>query len=267
MQPEDYMTGASFKGENYIDDQTLQEVNPTNQNTYTNLLKRSSDKGTMVFAEADALRRAVTLAELKPTLSTGLDAAGFDKCACSLGRTEWLSVLPLSFIQQVLRPVQVSAGNIEVNTKDLENQFIATGEIPAAQKTVTVAIGNNFKLENPGGFFSILRDYLTQRFDQDYKENKLREDYAVNGGIDVTVPDPGEQDNVLRPPKNSLFDRASMGDPDALEAMTKGANFNFGLTKKGLQNFKDTVDNPQPAPRQVSFPALVNPSGSGTTGP
>lgn len=266
MQPEDYMTGASFKGANYSDDQKLQEVNPTNQNTYSNSLKHSADKGTAVFAEADALRRAVTLAELKPTLSTGLDAAGFEKCACELGRTEWLSVLPLSFIQQVLSPVQVSAGDIEVNAADLESQLIATGEIPAAQETVTVAIGDNFRLENPGGFFNILHDYLVQRFNRDYRENKFREDYAVNGGMNVTVPDPGEQDNVLRPAKNSLFDRASMGDPDALEAMTKGANFNFGLTEKGLRDFKDTLDNPQPAPRQVSFPTLVNPSGSGTTG-
>jgi len=267
MQPEDYMTGASFKGANYVDDQHLEEVNPTNQNTYSNSFRRNSDNGTAVFAEADALRRAVTLAELKPTLSTGLDAAGFERCACELGRTEWLSVLPLSFVQQVLRPVQVSAGNIEVNAAELEAQFAATGEIPAAQETVTVAAGDVFRLEGAGGFFNILHDYLVQRFNKDYEENKFREEYAINGGMDVTVPDPGEQDNVLRPAKNSLFDRASMGDPDALGALTKGANFNFGLTKKGLQDFKETLDDPQPvAPRQVSFPTLVNPSGSGTTG-
>lgn len=298
MQPDDYITGASFKGSNYSYDQQLEQVNPTGQETYTNLMK-SSPKGTAVFAEADALKRAVTLAELKPTMSNGLDAAGFSRCGCQLGRTNWLSVLPQSFISQVLHPVQATAG--------LTESSLLSG-VPT---TITIAEGNTFSLDTPGGFFDILRTYLVDRFNSDYKENKYRESYAINGGIDNVVPDLKQQDNTLGVPKNSLFNRASQGDPDALAAMEKGANFNFGQTKDGLQNFKDTVEGQKgkvnqlnnsladlpgsifnaasgglskvgkdgklepaisvtkgPVPQHqppVDFPTLINPSGGGVT--
>ena len=225
MMPDDYMTGASFKGDNYNGDKKLEQVNHTNQQTYVNLMN-NSPKGHSVFAEADALKRAVTLAELKPTMKNGLDQVGFEKCSCELGRTDWLSVLPQTFIQQILRPTQTSVSSMS----NEENK-----------NTITTADGDDFSLDSSGSFFDVLRTYLVSRFNSDYKENMLRENYNINGGIDVTIPDLNEQDDVLRPQGNSLFDRAASGDPDALKSLQNGANFNFGKSKKALDHYKDTV--------------------------
>lgn len=289
MQPDDYMTGATFKGANYSDNSQLEDVNPTNQNTYTSSLRNSSLNGSAVFAEADALRRAVTLAELKPTSSNGLDDAFSEKCGCQLGRTDWLSVLPESFIRQVLSPIGsttiasdysvdgvtewidvdgqdevlppdgtvgpngdvVYAGGIfysadgnilEGLTKQDDGSIVAsTGEVVFSPNKTTIPTGTQFSIDGEGGFFDVLRQFLVQKFNADYVENKTREQFAINGGMERFAPNLEEQDNILPTPDNTLFDRASQGDPDALESLAQGANFNFGRSEEALSTFKDKV--------------------------
>jgi len=114
-------------------------------------------------------------------------------------------------------------------------------EQPTTEGGVAVAQGNGllFSLE-PTGFLDILYEYLRQRFENDYKKNASREQFAIHGGDDIYRPNDGfEQDNILPDPSNSLFDRASQGDPDALNALKYQANFNFGQSEKALDEFKD----------------------------
>lgn len=354
MQPDDYMTGATFKGANYSSDQFLEQVNPTGQNTYTSSLKSASEKGTAVFAEADSLRRAITLAELKPTTINGLDEAVSEKCGCELGRTDWITVLPQTFINEILGPfgsVVTGAKNgqsVSVNVdgqsttlppdgvigpngdvslqpvpldendplrafgettaglgffddsgnllsgfikKDDGSIVAGTGQVIFSPNITVIPNGDDFKLSGTGGFFDILRQFLIERFDRDYQENKVREEFAIGGSTPRFAPDLDEQNNIVPTPspKNSLFDRASMGDPDALRAMAQGANFNFGQSEQALKDFKDTVNDVtdirtvaegrsftsgeepqwQPPVGQIVFPSILNPTdfpllGSGT---
>jgi hypothetical protein len=116
-------------------------------------------------------------------------------------------------------------------TADLATDAPAAGNVTTAQ-------GDNFVLEGPGGFFDVLRKYLTQRFDRDYQDNTWREKYAISGGTDVVRTDERPDDNnILAPPNDALFTAASQGDPDALRALAQGANFNFGNSSKALSNF------------------------------
>lgn len=305
MQPDDYVTGATFKGANYNNDQRLEEVNPTGVQTYDSSLRQATSKGTAVFAEADALKRAITLAELKPTTSGPLDEAISEKCGCDLGRADWLSVLPQSFIRRVLDPsgARGTGGSntiivdgqekvlSEDGTFDPDNKLEfrdsgngekgifnkVTGNIISGSVTrddgafvaddgtviwkpqtemVGPIQGNRFDLgdQNPGqfrmtstdSFFSVLREFLLQRFNRDYEENKAREQFAINGGVERFAPNLDEQDNIIPPPNNTLFDRASQGDPDALEALAAGANFNWGKSEQALKDFKDKITKKEP---------------------
>ena len=100
MQPEDYATGASFKGYASSKDGSPTNVVQTSQNTYTNLVNANTGKST--FVEADALRKSRTLGELSPTLDLpGLDSA-HKPCDCGLRRGDWLSVLPASLITELV---------------------------------------------------------------------------------------------------------------------------------------------------------------------
>jgi len=97
MQPDDYATGASFKG--YATGGPT-DIVQTTQNTYTNLVNSSTGKS--VFIEADALRRSKLLGELSPTLDIpGLEATT-KPCSCGLGRNNWLSILPVEVIKNVV---------------------------------------------------------------------------------------------------------------------------------------------------------------------
>lgn len=115
----------------------------------------------------------------------------------------------------------------------------ATQAYPITGEGVEVGQGNGrlFSLE-PDGFLEILHGYLRQRFQQEYQANAEREQFAIYGGTDLTRQEIPVQDNVLTP-KNTLFDRASQGDPDALDALKNGINFNFGQSEKALEEFKD----------------------------
>jgi len=114
MGPDDFTTGATFTGGNYENPQEIADINPTNQATYSSAVEKSARLGNTVFVEADALRRAVTLAELRPYTNTGSEIGeAFSNCACQLGRTNWLSVLPQEAITKILGPNQAVEENIE----------------------------------------------------------------------------------------------------------------------------------------------------------
>lgn len=99
MQPDDYVTGASFTG--YATrGGVIRDVMLTSQSTYTNLVNANVGRG--VYVEADSLRRARTLGELAPTLSSELDASTA-ACGCNLSTPRWLSYMPRTFIDRVLR--------------------------------------------------------------------------------------------------------------------------------------------------------------------
>lgn len=243
MQPDDYRTGATFRGGNYSSGDRLQDVNPTGQQTYDDALNTSVTKaGKAVYVESDALRRAVTLAELKPTTANGLDDVyGADnKCACALGRASWLTVLPSNLIQQVLSPADSGGQPSEGIVFDVDSGTFVASDGAEGEPGSILLQGNFFALANPGGFYQILTNFLRQRFEADYGENMERETYDVTGGRsplrldeDLTEPD------VLGDQRNALFDRASLGDPEALAALAAGANFNFGLTEQAVEDFKD----------------------------
>lgn len=263
MTPDDYVTAASFKGANYQEGKPLQEVNPTGQATYTDAINLTSTRGgKAVFAEADALRRAVTLAELSPVTKTGLDAVGFNRCSCDLGRTQWLSVLPQAFLRQILGPVSsVPVGGPGLSEEEVAEAAAEVGEgiagvvgeeAAAAAEAASAAssglvqsadvaqAGSQFSLDGPEGFFSVLRQYMSQIFTTNYQENVRRERFAVSGGRTVSRPNEGvEASNILGDPANPLFDRAALGDPDALRALQGEANFSFGRSERALSEFKD----------------------------
>lgn len=274
MQPDDYVTAASFKGSNYGSSSVdINSYNPTSQQTYTDSINHAvTDTGRAVFAEADATRRARTLAELRPTSVTGLDDANINKCSCNLGRANWLSVLPTAFLQQVLN-VQTSVRANDEVAFDSETGIpsdgtgsvfdITTGEHidPASfdpttgkysqsivgTRDILVSEGNQFEQVGNSGFFNVLHDFLAERFQVDYRENELRERYAISGGVDVILPDDAgfgtNANNILNPPGGSLFDRASLGDPEALAALQNDANFNFGQTIDAAQTASDDIKN------------------------
>jgi hypothetical protein len=295
MQPDDYVTGASFKGANYTSDATVSgtgpdgKINPTGQRTYTDAINNSVTKaGKAVFVEADALRRSVTLAELKPTLDGFPKDVAFEKCSCSLNRTDWLSVLPQSFIREVLsagsvniapqteaekaeqeariaQEAAIDAAVVAASDSDLEGTGIAEiaeieaegaaevaadavayAEEAAAEEadqdpSSVIQIHGDF-VNGPGGFFSVLHDYLVDRFSRDYEgDNMHRERYAIGGGRDVLRP---HSENLQNPPDlfgspgGSLFDRAALGDVEALEALKGDVNFNFDGTQEAWDDWR-----------------------------
>jgi hypothetical protein len=251
MMPDDYVTGASFKGANYSGDQTPENINPTGQRTYTDAINlKVTSTGKAVFAEADAVRRAITLAELSPTTSTGLDRVGVNRCSCSLGKTSWLTILPQSLVQQVLGQAASYKVNSDIGVIEqsgaAELGISYTHDQTTDDQTVGVAAGaGDFNVEAVGGFFSVLRQYLMQKFTTEYQSNIEREKYDRSGGRNVSRPGE-EQDNVLGDPQSALFQRAAMGDPAALQQMQGEANFNFGRTTQASKELSDTFKKDGP---------------------
>jgi len=131
MQPDDYVTGASFKG--YATGGPT-DVVQTSQNTYTNLM--NSNTGKSVFIEADSLRKSKTLGELSPTIDLpGLDSA-HKPCSCGLSRGDWLSVLPVEFITKIVNSKDMIGSiretfNSEVNPESQEKITGINSEIDA----------------------------------------------------------------------------------------------------------------------------------------
>ncbi len=262
MTPGDYVTGASFKGSNYSPGSAVQDLSLVGQATYTDSINNARTKaGVAVFAEADAVRRAQTLAELSPTVQGGLSTAGFNDCTCVLGKTTWLSVLPTDVVRQLLGPVlSVPAGissdaatalsegapsAAEIADSGIAGVVGADAVAQADSDLLTNAVaGNGFTLDSPGGFFAVLNKFLTDKFSKDYDSNAKRESYDKNGGRTVVRPNEGtESDNLVSDPQSPLFDRASQGDPAALQTLQGQANFNFGRTTQAVQEFNQSFSS------------------------
>jgi len=259
MQPDDYVTGASFTGATQSGAQ-VSNIQFTSQQTYTNMVNKNTGK--TFFVEADALRSATTLGELRPTISiAGLDNAT-DQCDCGLNRADWLSILPSDFIKSVIN----SSGNNSqvVPTSIFFGPTAEPGTVAAVDATDTavgtiaalnLGSGSGFATDtntnaivgnaSPASFFAQLDIYLRQKFNTDYSANSKREQAATGASRGVVSPlyNAEEQDNVLGDPQNPLFSRAAQGDPAALEALQRGANFNFGMTKQATDTFSKAYQN------------------------
>ena len=262
MRPEDYLTGAAFDhgtdghGE-------VQNITMTGQSTYSSAIMSSKQRtGSAVFTDADATRRGVTLAELKPTLKLGDLSAGIEKCGCQLGKTDWLSVLPQTAIDQILKPFNTLNPNLpghgtEVNAANNRGEVRFGNPIDRVSTTITGSDsqaddGGNFAPNRQaidfGSFFNVLSNYLVERFggkdgtSGDYASNASRELEDLGANLAVENPNNDFADNnILGDPTDPLFQRAANGDPDALEALKQAANFNFGRTASAANKFGPTV--------------------------
>jgi len=221
MQPDDWRTGATFSPTilNSLNGGIAENEKVTSDKTYSENLRDNA--GTSVYIEADAVRRAKTLAEMNPTVEIpGFSDAYSDACACGIGRNSWFSVLPKTMIREVL-----GAGFQPGNT------------------------GNDPESALSKDFFTRLDVYLVDQFNKVYTEGNARREEIVTGrSRNIASRSSGlfigpEQDNVLGAPGNPLFDRAALGDPDALKALENQANFNFGLSSDSLSNFKQTAES------------------------
>lgn len=232
MRPDDFQTGASFSGSRTGDKATIDEVNITSQQTYTENMKQN--KGKLVFIEADATRKALTLAELSPTLDLGALSEATVNCNCVLNKTNWLSIFPQSVLSKIIQ-------------------------------------GNNPQVfKDSAGFFETLNNYLTNNIiSKNYEINAKREMRDVSGTTPVIAPSrsitprplqapalqpnlraiefydvppiSGSSNNIFPDSANPIFARASQGDPEALKILQNDVNLNFGLTKKGLQDFNNSL--------------------------
>ncbi len=268
MRPEDYVTGASFSG-TAVPDGSPSNVQTTSASTYTNLI--NADKGTGLYVEADALRRAKTLGDMQPTISVaGLDKAFGEPCACDLNRSNWLGLLPSTLIQDVLQTASSESADAVASNANLVGPTFSgsafgglsnaepgsiitgSGRSEALAQTSSVLLsspdanGDVPAVTTNEGFFDALANFLQRKFKEEYEAsdgNVGRERAYTAGGSDNTTDTnqfglgEGEQDNILGDPDNPLFNRASLGDPAALAALQKQANFNFGLTNSAISNF------------------------------
>lgn len=99
MQPDDYVTGAYSKSLNFGD--AYNGVSTTNQNTYSDLIERDRGKGTGLYIEADATKKAKTLFDMTPSNSSNHQSSA-SSCACSINNADWLSILPEAILKSVI---------------------------------------------------------------------------------------------------------------------------------------------------------------------
>lgn len=213
MQPDDWRTGATFT--QFVSG-IAENDKVTSDRTYSQNLRDNA--GTSVYVEADSVRRAKTLAEMSPTIDIpGFSDGNGNSCACGIGKTSWFSVLPGPMIREILQS-GFEAGDDGTETESNLSK----------------------------NFFNRLDQYLKDQFSKAHTYyNSPREEKVSGHSRRIVSSDNGlftgpEQDNVLEDPGSPLFDRAALGDPDALKALQNQANFNFGLSKDSLSNFKQT---------------------------
>jgi len=139
LQPDDYRTGASFKGKQYNQNELYENVKVTGETQYTTSINKTLSDTTGVYAEADAVRRAITLAELQPTFSgfSTIDGrSAFTKCACGIGRFLWLSVLPKEFLQKLLTSTTATETH-QTESEDPEYAYEETKQLVEPPKNLT----------------------------------------------------------------------------------------------------------------------------------
>jgi hypothetical protein len=271
MQPEDYVTGASFTGTASRDN--IESWDQTNENTYTSLINENKDTG--LYIEADATRRAKTLAELKPTIDLGDFSQAFSSnCPCNLSRASLYTLLPQALIQivlnnatpsgvaQAMTPPAVPEDNPSVykllKLKNERDEFIEVAfrsDSTVDQSTVssptivdlnagTTAGNSTFtatQASTSTDFFALLSKYLTDQFTYSYQQNNaLRENTYTGASKNVMtdVVSTVEQDNILGDPDSDLFRAASSGDPKALESLQGQIKFKTGRITESVNRFR-----------------------------
>ena len=95
-------------------------------------------------------------------------------------------------------------------------------------------------------FFTVLNEYLVNRFNESYTYNMERE--KQDTGLDLNVEtvvlgaesyiDPN---SVLGASGGALFDRAAQGDPDALQALQDQTHWGWSASEKALDNLNKTA--------------------------
>jgi hypothetical protein len=245
MQPEDYITGASFQGATGTGS-TVDNIQFTSASTYSSNMEQN--RGHSVFIEADQSRKSKTLAELTPNIDpNGKFAQASFSCACGLERANWLSILPSEFIQQVLNGDSQIVPQAGTNVAAPDINFVAGGPdnefVPPAQPINGYAIIGQ---ASPESFFDALGQYLSQKFDRDYKQNAQRElqNTGQSQNVVTQLYSSDEADVRLGDPSDiSLLGPASLGDPAALQGLQNEVNFNFGQTAQAVSNFKSAFQN------------------------
>lgn len=234
MRPDDWATGATFTW-NKTDD--VSSVAVTDVTTYTNDIEMNIGKS--VFIEVDSTRKSRLLSELKPTIEINGLSDPEANCACGIGKTDWLGILPLSVISEILKApgsasIQIASREDIVGLQEIRdinaNPMAAIAAIASdpvyPQSIISLVKGS----VNSGSFFTELNKYLRTNFDTALKENKARELEYSGENLKKTNPfdrDYGLTDNSYSPPGGALFDRAAQGDSQAIEALKNQANFDF----------------------------------------
>ena len=270
MQPEDWQTGASFRGVaasgTSVDNPTSGVV-LTDATTYSSNMKKNT--GHSVFIEADQIQSSKTLGEMGPSVDLqGLQGVAM-QCACGLQRADWLSVLPSDFIQDVINgSIQTYPAN--TITESNGNTIVHTTEFGVGTAQ-TIGVGDSLLAGPDGGqsaivgtvtpasFFSVLQNYLASNFEKDYKQNANRElqDTGQSQGVTTQLFNADEQNNILGDPTdNPLFGPASLGDPSALAGLQSEVNFGFGQTANAIANFSSAFQNGQQSINQDLAQAL-----------
>lgn len=95
-------------------------------------------------------------------------------------------------------------------------------------------------------FFDRLNAYLAQKFNDAFRENQTREEQDVGSDLGFFAEESGEDsyldpDSVLGPSGGSLFDRASNGDIDALNALQNQINWDWSSSEKALEDLNKTA--------------------------
>lgn len=297
MAPDDYVTGATFRRVSGTSAGVEQDAF-TGQASYTSDIQNAKD--TAVFVDADQRRKSKTLAELSPQSANGLDSVNYAQCACTMGRTDWWSVLPQGEIAKVVRAMS-GATNVSSAASPVGTITASGGGTPASTASTTtdafnvtinrivsdeskssssvLSSGNGASLtaavfsdDTGQTFFQILREYLRNDFTAKYTQNTQREELYTGGGLQIERDgglDPargGESNNLLGDPGSPLFQRAASGDPDAIRALQNEANFNFGLSAGSLSEFKATVSqSPARIQDQLDNPNPAGPAVSAST--
>ena len=233
MQPDDYVTGASFQGYN-VDSKgagSPQNVVTTSQQTYTNVVNANVGSGS--YIEADATRNAVSLGELSPTVNVGSDQL-YKQCACGLGRANWLALLPQGVIKSLVFDQTLgSSAEPLATSQNITNESNPSGIPNVTLGDTKAPSGTTFSGSvSPDDFLQSLSTYLTNDFNLRYKANNAPREkrYTVSdrsifvGNTGYTVTNPPGTNSMLG--SSPLFSAAASGNSAAFTALKGQVNLN-----------------------------------------
>lgn len=212
MQPEDWVTGASFVGNN-DPNQVSKQYSPTSAQSYTDSIKTQVSNS--VYVEADALRRAKTLVDLGPSIDVNNLRNADTQCACALSRANWLTILPSGVISAIIsnKATETDYTNIPLNA-DVPN------------KIVTI---------KPDDFFNALNGYMGRLFSDampEYMERRRAATQSPTVVPDAVTVTSGNSNTASVP----IYTQAASGSAAGQAVLANNPNLNFGLTTQNLVN-------------------------------